>query len=252
MQTLDIRRAATRGIMQLDWLDARFSFSFGSYRDPERDSFGVLLALNEDKVKPNGGFLPHPHRDLEIFIMPLSGMVEHRDNLGNQCIVTVGDVQKMSAGTGIVHSQMNRSSQVTDHHIQIWLQPRRTGTPPSVEQRHFERADRAGRWQLLVSPDGRGNSLPVDQDSMICVTTLKRGHSVSINAQANRSAYVHVIRGALSIVVAGVAPEQLAGGDACALPVVPNVELQGMSDDAEVLWFDLPLVTGSSGGSSAS
>lgn len=235
----EVRRGATRGRIQLDWLDARFSFSFGSYRNPARNGFGVLLALNEDVIQPGTGFEPHPHENLEIFILPLQGAVEHRDNLGNHVTVRPGEIQKMTAGYGIWHSQMNPSHQDVDHHLQIWLQPSNAGLSPSIEQRRFEREGRCGKWQVLISESGADGSLLVDQDATVMRAELELGGVLAYQPQAGRSIYLHVIQGEVRV-ISGEHSEQLEAGDAYVMPLAKEFAVQAPRGRADVLLFDLP------------
>lgn len=238
----EVRRGATRGRMQLDWLDARFSFSFGPYRDPARNDFGVLQALNEDVIQPGTGFKSHPHDNLEIFILPLQGTVEHRDNLGNHALVRPGEMQKMTAGSGIWHSQMNASPQELDHHLQIWLRPRRMGSAPGIEQRQFERAGRHNSWQILISESGANGSLSVDQDATVARAELAQSHALPYRPQAGRSMYLHVIRGQVRVMNCAHG-EEMEAGDAYVMPVAKEVTVQALKGNADVLLFDLPLVS---------
>lgn len=239
---VEIRRSATRGRFRNHWLDARFSFSFGSYRDPSRDNFGVLLALNEDVIQPGTGFDMHAHEDLEIFIMPLSGAVAHEDSIGNRATVRPGEVQKMTAGWGIRHSQMNASRTALDHHLQIWLRPRTRGLEPAIEQRGFDPSARAGAWQLLISPDGRDGSLAVDQDASVSVAVLRDAQRLSCRGVAARSQYLHVIRGDVTVAHDAGGRALLHAGDALAAAHAVDLELAGADAEAELLLFDLPSV----------
>lgn len=246
METLlkgaDIRRSGTRGRFRNHWLDARFSFSFGSYRDASRDQFGVLLALNEDVVQPGTGFDMHGHEDLEIFVIPLSGAVAHEDSIGNRATVRPGEVQKMTAGTGIRHSQMNASRSAVDHHLQIWLRPRTRGLEPAVEQRSFDPSARAGAWQLLISPDGRGGSLTVDQDASVSVAVLRGAQCLPCRGIAGRSQYLHVVRGEVAVTHGEGGGAILHAGDALAAARAVDLVLVGAQVEAEVLLFELPSV----------
>lgn len=238
----EVRRGTTRGRMQLDWLDARFSFSFGPYRHPARDNFGILQALNEDMVQPGTGFKTHPHENLEIFILPLQGAVEHRDNIGNHVIVRPGEMQKMTAGSGIWHSQMNASPTELDHHLQIWLRPRRTGLSPGIEQRRFECRMRHNSWQLLISEGGGNGSLPIDQDATVMRAELKQGFLLPYQPQAGRSMYIHIIHGEVRVKT-GENNDELEAGDAYVMPVAKEVAVQALKSHADVLLFDLPPVS---------
>ncbi|URD45506.1 pirin family protein (plasmid) [Pseudomonas sp. BYT-5] len=223
-------------------LNAKSRFSFGSYYDPQRNGFGPLVALNEDVIQPGMGFEMHPHKDMEIFIIPLSGAVEHRDSLGNRAFVNPGDVQKMTAGSGIWHSQMNASLSEVDHHLQVWLRPQTAGAKPAVEQRRFDTKQRIGQWQALVTPDGRDGSLSVDQDAMIHAATLLPGHVLPLPTSQSRSVYLHVIRGAIIADAPLTTPLLLNAGDALAMATAIPAQIGAMSPRAEVLVFELPAV----------
>lgn len=240
---VDIRRSSTRGQFRNHWLDARFSFSFGSFRDASRDNFGVLLALNEDVIQPGTGFDMHSHEDLEIFIMPLSGAVAHEDSIGNRATVRPGEIQKMTAGSGIWHSQMNASRTTLDHHLQIWLRPRTRGLKPGIEQRSFDASARTGAWQLLISPDGNNGSLVVDQDASVSVAVLQDAQRLSQRGVAGRSQYLHVIRGDVTVVHGDGVRALLHAGDAFVAGHAIDLQLVGADEEAEVLLFDLPSVS---------
>jgi len=236
-----VRRAASRGHMRNHWLNARFSFSFGGYRDPLWDGFGDLIALNEDIVEPGTGFDMHPHKDIEIFLIPLSESVLHEDNLGNKAVVKPGDVQKLRAGRGIWHSQKNASKVSRDHHLQIWIRPRTSGLDPLVEQRGFDVAGRQGRWQLLVSDDGRDDSLSVDQDVCVQMARVDVGQRIRYSALSDgRSLYLHLVRGSVDVRMVGDAM-RLERGDAWLVKASCNeVEIFAHGDsEAEILLFDL-------------
>lgn len=240
---LDIRRAESRGSMQTDWLDAKFSFSFGPYRDPSRNAFGALVALNEDRVQPRGGFPSHPHEDLEIFILPLEGAVEHRDSLGNYGTVRPGEVQKMRAGSGIWHSQMNPCLDQIDHHLQIWLKPKTCGLAPGVEQRFFAPAARQGRWQKLLTPDGHDGSFSVDQDAILRIASLAERQSLHAESSSRRSSYIHVIAGQVKIKPTDGQRAVLSAGDALAMASGEDLIVCGIESKSELLWFDLPALS---------
>lgn len=191
----EIRRAGARGSLETSWLSARFSFSFGSYQDRARDNFGPLRALNEDTIRPGAGFPMHPHRDMEIFILPLAGVVEHRDSLGNHGWVRPGEVQRMSAGDGIEHSQFNASDSALDHHLQVWLKPRSRGGVPRVEARDFGIFDKPGRWTTIVSPDGVDGSFRVDQAARLSTVLLASAGRTHHAPRAGSSVYLHVALG---------------------------------------------------------
>lgn len=229
---LKIRRAQDRGHFRNDWLDARFSFSFGGYRDPEYDGYSDLLVLNEDRVKPGRGFAPHSHTDIEAISYPLSGEIEHRDSVGNVARMRPGDVQRMSAGRGITHSEMNASAEQPEHHLQFWIAPAQRGLAPGYEQRHFDRSELEGRLRLIASPDGGEGSLTVHQDARV-YALLARDKAVQYRPPQGRRTYLHVARGSLQF-----NGHPLAAGDGAATQDLDRLELLG-APEAEVLLFDL-------------
>ncbi|ATB35985.1 hypothetical protein CYFUS_001399 [Cystobacter fuscus] len=235
-----LRRAQDRGHANFGWLDARFSFSFASYQDPAHENFGPLRALNEDVILPGTGFGPHGHSDMEIVLYPLSGVIEHRDSLGTHALVRPGDVQRMSAGHGITHSQMNASQSKLDHHLQIWLLPSVSGLPPSVEQAHFDDAAKHNRFCLIASPDRQDGSVKLHQDARISAAIMEPGIRLSRQLAAGRGGYLHVARGRLEARPEGEQPLLLRAGDALKLVETPSVELVA-EEETEVLFFDLPL-----------
>lgn len=229
---LKIRKAQDRGHFSNDWLDAHFSFSFGGYRDPEYDGYSDLLVLNEDRVRAGRGFAPHSHVDIEALSYPLSGEIEHRDSVGNVARMRPGDVQRMSAGRGITHSEMNASSEQPEHHLQFWIAPSQPGADPGYEQRQFERSELEGRLRLIASPDGREGSLTVQQDARV-YAALARDQVVDYFPPAGRRTYLHVARGNLSL-----NGEPLAAGDGAIAERLEHLRLHGRPE-AEVLLFDL-------------
>ncbi|WP_280151716.1 pirin family protein [Piscinibacter sp. XHJ-5] len=245
MDALDLRRAESRGRLRSTWLDARFSFSFGDYRHPARHRFSVLRALNEDIVQPGTGFAMHPHHDMEILMLPLAGAIAHGDSLGHEAVVHPGEVLLMSAGAGIRHRQMNASAQASDHHLQLWLLPRRRGGRPHVALRRFEPAGRAGRWQVIASPDGRQGSLRIDQDACVMRAMLAEGSSLEFAPEgAGRSVYLHLATGEVTLrrpARAGAAVP-LGAGDAVAWREGERIELRAAPQGrpSELLLFELP------------
>jgi len=231
---LQHRPAAERGRTGADWLDSRHSFSFGDYRDPERMGFSSLRVINEDVVAPGGGFPRHGHRDMEIVTYVLEGVLEHRDSLGNGTLIRPGEVQRMSAGSGVQHSEFNHSQTEPVHLLQIWLLPNQIGIQPGYAQQSFPAEDRRGRLCLLVSPDGRDGSLLAYQDGFIHATLLEAGEWVTHAVESGRRVYLQVAHGRVE--VDGLA---LGPGDGAALIQVEAVRLNGL-ESAEVLLFDLP------------
>jgi redox-sensitive bicupin YhaK (pirin superfamily) len=228
-----IRRAAERGQFDHGWLETRHTFSFAGYRDPEHMGFRSLRVLNEDRVEPGQGFGTHPHRDMEIVTYVLAGALEHRDSMGNGSIIRPGDVQRMSAGTGVTHAEFNASRTDPLHFLQIWILPERAGLPPGYEQRRFHDAEKQGRLCLVASPEGADGAVTVHQDARILASRLSPGQEVTHRLAPGRHAWVHVAAGTLEL-----DGRRLSAGDGAALSAEPAVALRGV-EDAEVLVFDL-------------
>jgi len=231
---LKVRKSEDRGVANFGWLDSKHTFSFGHYHDPAHMGVGPLRVINEDRVSAGRGFDAHGHRDMEIISYVLDGALEHKDSMGNGSVLRYGDVQRMSAGQGVVHSEFNHSKTEPVHFLQIWIQPNRIGEPGGYEEKHFDAADKIGRLRLVASPDGREGSVSMRQDASLYATILNGEDRVAFPLQAGRIAYVHVARGGLS--VNGVA---LKAGDAVRIDAEEQVVLDG-AQDAEVLLFDLP------------
>ena len=231
---LQIRKSEARGAANHGWLDSKHSFSFGNYHDPDHVGFGPLLVINEDRVQGSQGFGTHGHRDMEIISYVLSGALEHKDSMGTGSVLHYGDVQRMSAGTGVRHSEFNHNADEKVHFLQIWIQPNQVGIPPSYEEKNFTVESKLGTLRLIASSDGREGSVLIHQDASIFATILRSGDAVEHKLAAGRIAYVHVIRG--DVTVNGTA---LKGGDALKLTAEELVTL-GNATDAEVLVFDLP------------
>jgi len=230
---MEIRKSRDRGRADHGWLRSYHSFSFADYHDPEHMGFGHLRVINEDRVQPGTGFGTHGHRDMEIISYVLEGALAHKDSMGNGSTIVPGDVQRMSAGKGVMHSEFNHSKDGVTHFLQIWIEPDVTGIPPSYEQKHFDAAAKRGRLRLVASPDGRDASVTIHQDAFLYAALLDGADRAVHKLQPGRRAYLHVARGAL---VANGQP--LEAGDA--LKAVNTAELvleQGK--DAEVLLFDL-------------
>jgi hypothetical protein len=228
-----LRRSDERGRADHGWLQSRHSFSFADYFDPEHIEFGALRVINEDRVAPGMGFGTHGHRDMEIVSYVLSGALQHRDSMGNGSVMQAGDVQRMSAGTGVMHSEFNASRTEPVHFLQIWIQPARRGTAPGYEQKHFAADEKRGRLRLIASPDGAEGSLTIQQDSRLHAGLFDGAEQATLALPAGRMAYVHLVRGALE--VNGVA---LAAGDALMLRDAARLSL-AHGREAEVLVFDL-------------
>jgi redox-sensitive bicupin YhaK (pirin superfamily) len=230
---IKIRKSAERGHADHGWLDTRFTFSFADYYDPKHIHFRTLRVMNDDRVAGGGGFPTHPHRDMEILTYVLEGALEHKDSMGNGSVIKPGDVQYMSAGTGVAHSEFNASETEPVHLYQIWMFPDKSGHKPTYDQKHFSNADKRGKLRLLVSPDGREGSVKIRQDNQLYATVLGPGESVNHELKPERHAYVQVARG--SVTLNGTTLET---GDGAAISAEKSVELAGVQD-AEVLVFDL-------------
>jgi redox-sensitive bicupin YhaK (pirin superfamily) len=232
---LTIRRAEARGHDDHGWLDTRHTFSFADYHDPEHMGFSDLRVINEDRVRPGQGFGTHGHRDMEIISYVLSGQLGHRDSMGNGSVIRPGEVQRMSAGTGVRHSEMNPSATEPVHFLQIWILPDRAGHAPGYEQKAYPEAERRGKLRLAASPDGADGSVTIHQDARLYLALLGDGERVRHALAPGRKAWVQVARGEVT-----VNGERLRAGDGAALDGEVAVELAGAgASTADVLLFDL-------------
>jgi quercetin 2,3-dioxygenase len=231
---LAIRRADERGRTHLDWLDSRHTFSFGDYHDPGVMGFSVLRVLNDDRVRPGAGFPRHPHRDMEIVSYVLDGAIQHQDSLGTGSVIRPGEVQRMTAGTGVLHSEYNPSKQDALHFLQIWILPERRGLPPSYEQKSFPEEALKDQLRLVASRDGRDGSVTVHQDVRLFAGRLGAGGKVSAGLDPERLAWLQVARGAVT-----ANGQALGEGDGAAIDREAALELRS-EQGAEVLLFDLP------------
>ena len=231
---ITMRPAQERGRANFGWLDSKHTFSFGSYYDPKHLGFSNLRVINEDKVQPGKGFGTHSHRDMEIISYVLAGELEHKDSIGNGSVIRPGDVQRMSAGTGIAHSEFNGSNKELVHFLQIWITPDRTGIKPSYEQKNFSAEERQGQLKLVASADGRDDSVTIHQDASLYVGLLNKGDRVTHNAAKHRSLWVQIARGAVE-----VNGKTLATGDGAAITNESELELVATADNTEILLFDL-------------
>ena len=229
-----VRHAADRGHADHGWLDARHTFSFAGYRDPDHMGFRQLRVMNEDRVQPGRGFGTHPHNDMEIVTYVLEGALEHRDSMGNGEILRPGEFQRMTAGTGIEHSEFNPSDTDPVHLYQIWLYPRERGLPPGYEQKTFPLSERRNRFRLVASLDGADGSLTIQQDARIFLSTLDSGQSLRHELAPHRGAWLQVLRGAVDL-----NGTHLSTSDGAAVTAEQSLELV-TTTDAEVMLFDLP------------
>lgn len=230
----EIRRSEDRGHADHGWLLSRHSFSFADYFDPDHVHFGPLRVINEDRVAPGGGFDTHGHRDMEIVSYVLAGALQHKDSMGNGSVIRPGDVQRMSAGKGVMHSEFNASRAEPVHFLQIWIVPDAAGIAPGYEQKHFAPADKRGRLRLIAAKDGRDGAVTIHQDASVHAGLFDGAESATLALAPGRKAYIHVARGSVS--ANGTA---LAAGDALKLSDVDAVKIE-RGRDAEVLVFDLP------------
>jgi len=231
--TIIIRPADARGRADFGWLQSRHSFSFGQYHDPRHMGFGPLRVINDDRVAPGAGFGMHPHRDMEIITVVLDGALEHQDSLGTGSVIRPGDVQKMSAGTGIRHSEFNPSATEPVHFLQIWIEPAARGIEPSYAQAHFSASERQGRFRLVLSPDGRDGSLPLQQDALLYRARLAPGETAEHTTAAGRRLWLQVASGRVRL-----QQTELDAGDGVAIEGETSLAVTGI-EDAEVLLFDL-------------
>jgi redox-sensitive bicupin YhaK (pirin superfamily) len=235
--------ANTRGQADFGWLKARYSFSFGEYQNPSSMGFSTLRVLNEDVVQPSRGFGAHPHRNMEILTYVISGQLQHQDSMGNGSIIQAGDIQLMSAGSGITHSEINPSDTQAVHLLQIWIYPKNRGTEPRYQQAHIAEIDKLNRFCILASPNGEQNSLEIDQDVFIYAGIFDRSSSLaSIKTpwQQQRCAYLHLIKGSMTLLLNGQIQVLLSAGDALQIEQATSIEIiEVIENTSEILWFDL-------------
>ncbi|MDJ0589834.1 MAG: pirin family protein [Pleurocapsa sp. MO_226.B13] len=231
---ITVRPASARGNANFGWLDSKHTFSFGSYYDPNHMGFASLQVINEDRVEPGKGFSTHSHRDMEIISYVLEGELEHKDSIGNGSTIRPGDVQRMSAGTGIAHSEFNGSNSDLVHFLQIWITPDRERIEPSYEQKNFPVAERQGKLKLVASADGRDNSVTIHQDASLYVAVLNQGDRVNYNTDKNRSLWIQIARGS-----AEINGKVLQAGDGAVVTQETEIALVATTDGTEILLFDL-------------
>jgi redox-sensitive bicupin YhaK (pirin superfamily) len=229
----EIRRSQERGHADHGWLNSFHSFSFADYHDPAHMGFGSLRVINEDRVKPGQGFGTHGHRDMEIISYVLEGGLAHKDSMGNGSVIRPGDVQRMSAGTGVTHSEFNASASDGVHFLQIWIEPAVRGVKPSYEEKRFDDASKRGRLRLIASPDGAEGSVTLHQDALLYAALVDGAEAIEFDPKPGRKTYVHLIRGE-----AEVNAQALAAGDALKISGESRVRI-GNGRNAELLLFDL-------------
>jgi redox-sensitive bicupin YhaK (pirin superfamily) len=232
-ETIVIRKAGDRGRAEHGWLHSRHSFSFAQYFDPVHMGFRSLRVINEDVVEPGEGFGTHPHRDMEIISYVIEGELEHKDSMGNGSIIRPGDVQRMSAGTGVTHSEFNPKQDAPVHFLQIWIQPSETGLEPGYEQKSYTVEDKTNRLRLIASPDGADGSVTIHQDARLYAALLEPGAQIVQHTGFDRHVWVQVIEGRLAL-----NGERLETGDGAALEHALNITLAGI-EKSEVIVFDL-------------
>ena len=231
---IKVRKSSERGHANHGWLDTYHTFSFADYYDPAQMGWGALRVINDDRVAPGMGFGMHGHRDMEIITYVLDGSLQHRDSMGNGTIIETGDVQRMSAGKGVMHSEFNPSNDKPVHLLQIWIVPNVIGIRPSYEQTRFADADKRGRLRLIASNDGRDGSVTIHQDAAVHAALLGVGEKVACEIAPSRVGYLHVARGRVSL--DGLS---LEAGDGARIGA-QAIRLEGIGGDGEVLLFDLP------------
>ena len=231
---LTIRRADERGLSQFGWLHSQHSFSFGGYMDPAHMGFSDLRVINEDRVVPGAGFGTHGHRDMEIISYVLEGELAHKDSMGTGSVIRPGDLQRMTAGTGVTHSEMNFSEENPVHFLQIWLLPESKGLAPGYEQKHFDPTEQQNQWRLIGSRDGRKGSVTIHQDVSLYSAKLTAGTELNYRLADGRKAWLQVVRGGLQL-----NDETLRAGDGAAVADLSPLDLVASEEDTEVLLFDL-------------
>ena len=231
---ITVRQSQARGNANFGWLDSKHTFSFGSYYDANHMGFGSLRVINEDEVQPGKGFGTHSHQDMEIISYVLDGELEHKDSIGNGSVIRPGDVQRMSAGTGIAHSEFNASATEPVHFLQIWIIPEKAGIAPSYEQKHFSADEKQGKLKLVASPDGRDDSVTIHQDANLYVAVLDVSDRVKHTTDSNRSLWLQVARGTVE-----VNGQTLNSGDGAAITQEKELEVVATTDNTEILLFDL-------------
>lgn len=228
-----VRNSNERGAVNMGWLDAKHSFSFGSYYDPEHMGFGSLRVINEDRIAPSQGFGMHGHKDMEIVTYIIDGALEHKDNMGNGSVIRRGDVQRMTAGQGVMHSEFNHLANAQTHLLQIWILPEKSGLAPGYEDKSFTDADKRNQLRLIAARDARDNSLHINQDINLYASVLEHGITLTHQVKRNRSIWIQVIKGNLKF-----NSTELSAGDGASLIAPDNLQITALND-AEFLLFDM-------------
>ncbi len=230
---INIIRSETRGQADHGWLQARHSFSFADYYDPDRMGFGSLRVINEDRIAAAKGFGAHPHKDMEIVTYIIDGALEHKDSIGNGSVIRAGDVQRMTAGTGVLHSEINPSDDDPVHLLQIWILPGKTSLQPGYEERHFSKAEKLNQWRLLGSRDGHDGSLTIHQDINLYSAVIEPGNELEHHYSGNRRGYLQVVSGALTF-----DGEILTAGDGVTMQNLDKLSVIA-TEESEALLFDM-------------
>ncbi len=231
---ITVRPSEARGNTNFGWLNSKHTFSFGSYYDPNYMGLSHLRVINEDQVQPGRGFGSHSHRDMEIISYVLKGALEHRDSMGNGSIIEPGDIQRISAGTGISHSEFNASRTDPVHFLQIWMIPNQRGIKPSYEQKHFSASQKQGQLTLIASADGKDDSLKIHQDAALYVGLLNQGDRIKHSSHLDRSLWLQILKGSIQI-----KDQILEEGDGAAITEESSIEIMAKRHNTEVLLFDL-------------
>ena len=230
---LDVIQSESRGSADHGWLRAKHTFSFAEYQNPERVEFGKVRVINEDRIAPGKGFETHPHRDMEIVTYVIDGAIAHKDSMGNGTVITAGEIQRMTAGTGVQHSEFNHSQDKELHLLQIWIYPEKNGLEPGYEQTRFSREDKLNRLRLVGSRDGRDGSITIHQDVDLYASVLEAGNELSLDLRPNRKVFVQIVDG--DIAVNG---QRLSVGDGAQMEDEPVLQISALTE-AEFLVFDM-------------
>jgi len=230
---ISVRHSAERGAVDMGWLDAKHTFSFGNYHDPEHMGFGSLRVINEDRIQPAQGFGTHGHQDMEIVTYMISGALEHKDSMGNGSVIRNGEVQRMTAGSGVMHSEFNHSNAELAHLLQIWILPEKNGLTPGYEEKAFGVEDKANRLRLIASRDARDGSLKIHQDLDLYASVLEPGRELTFHLENGRKGWIQVVAGRIS-----ANGEELQSGDGAAIEETGQLDVYGL-EKTEFLFFDM-------------